>query len=59
MHLFIANKTSDKTKMQGNEDKIKYFNRKGGTSWSSCIYKYDINQWEIQTTLIENCSEMK
>ena len=23
---------------QGNEDKIRYFYRKGGTSWSSCNY---------------------
>ena len=33
MHLFIANKTR-----QGNEDKISYFYRKGGTSWSSSNY---------------------
>jgi hypothetical protein len=37
---------------QDNEDKIRYFYRKGDTSWSS--YNYGINYWEIQTTLIDN-----
>ena len=37
---------------QGDEDKIRYFYRKGGISWSSC--NYGIYQWEIQATLIEN-----
>ena len=37
---------------QGNEDKIRYFYIKAGTSWSSS--NYGINQCEIQTTLIED-----
>ena len=35
MHLFIANKNLTR---EGKEDKMRYYNIKGGTSWSSCNY---------------------